>query len=56
MYDLDEDTSYQSQSGFRIWGGTERPVKEPSMRLKWLSLAFVVGIAVALGTWFVAAR
>jgi hypothetical protein len=52
---FEPQNSYQSQSGFRIWGGTPRPVNEVSP-LRWLSLAFIVGIAVALGTWYAALR
>ena len=55
MHDHDQTRSYQSQSGFRMWGGTSRPVTEPSP-LRWISLAFIVGVALALGTWFAVFR
>jgi len=47
--------SYQSLSGYRMWGGTPRPPNEPSP-FRWLSLAIIVGLAVALGTWYAAYR
>ncbi len=56
MNDFGDDTkSYQSRSGYRMWGGTPRPAND-AMTLSWISFALVVGIAVAFGAWFALSR
>ena len=47
--------SYQSTTGFRMWGGRQHPLPKPSP-FGWLSVGLVVGVALALGTWFVLSR
>jgi hypothetical protein len=46
----DETRSYASRTGYRMWGGDPRPQNEVH-GIKWLSLALVVGVALAIGTW-----
>jgi hypothetical protein len=55
MRDYDSNRSYQSNSGYRIWGGEPRLVQPPSP-VKWMSLGLVVGLAIALGTWIAVTR
>ena len=43
--------SYQSTSGYRMWGGQQRPAPQP-VPFAWISLGLVVGIAILLGTYF----
>ncbi|MBL8843843.1 MAG: hypothetical protein JNL90_20140 [Planctomycetes bacterium] len=48
--DDDLTRSYQSNRGFRMWGGDRLPTGE-TRGLAWISLALVVGVALVLGTW-----
>ncbi len=47
--------SYPSRSGYRMWGGTERPANDVSV-VPWVSFALVVGVALAIGAWFAIGR
>jgi len=42
---------FQSTSGFRMWGGEQRPPAQP-VPFAWISLGLVVGLAILVGTWF----
>lgn len=48
MSESETAKSYQSLSGFKMWGGTERPPGRP-LPLRWVSAGIVVGIALAVG-------
>ncbi len=48
--DDEETRSYQSNRGYRMWGGIKHPSSDSS-GLAWVSLALVVGVALVLGTW-----
>lgn len=48
--DDDLTRSYQSNRGYRMWGGDRLPTGE-TRGLAWISLALVVGVALVLGTW-----
>jgi hypothetical protein len=43
--------AFQSTSGFRMWGGQQRPPAQP-VPFAWISLGLVVGIAILVGTYF----
>jgi len=43
--------SYQSASGYRMWGGKPRPPAQP-VPFAWISLGLVVGLAILVGTYF----
>jgi len=51
MYSEGRNKSYQSVSGYRMWGGQSRP-EAPPVPFAWISLGLVVGIAIVLGTYF----
>ncbi|MSR47453.1 MAG: hypothetical protein EXS13_10375 [Planctomycetes bacterium] len=42
--------SYSSRTGYRMWGGDPRVTNDRDGKA-WLSLAVVVGVALAIGTW-----
>lgn len=47
----DESTrSYASRTGYRMWGG-EPHVRNEVPGKTWISLAVVIGVALAIGTW-----
>lgn len=43
--------AFQSTSGYRMWGGQQRPPAQP-VPFAWISLGLVVGIAILVGTYF----
>ncbi len=43
--------AFQSMSGYRMWGGEQRPPAQP-VPFAWISLGLVVGIAILVGTYF----
>lgn len=51
MDSFGRNKSYQSASGYRMWGGQTLPQPQPA-RFRWLSLGLVVGVAIVLGTYF----
>jgi hypothetical protein len=48
MSDPESAKSYQSVSGFKMWGGAQRPAASP-LPMRWVSAGIVVGIALAIG-------
>jgi hypothetical protein len=51
MYTDGRNKSYQSISGYRMWGGQSRPEAAP-VPFAWISFGLVVGIAIVLGTCY----
>lgn len=46
----DTTRSYSSGAGYRMWGGDPHARNEVSGKT-WISLAVMVGVALAIGTW-----
>ena len=47
----DTSRAYQSRAGFVMWGGDPSPTNEP-LPMRWISVALVIGVALAIGGWF----